>query len=70
MDEQGVVYLGDGLYVSYDGYQFKLMANSHSMPTDVVYLDHYTVNAFVSFVKRVMMISTEEKEKQDGHNLV
>jgi len=61
MDEQGVVYLGDGLYVSYDGYQFKLMANSHSMPTDVVYLDHFTVAAFVSFVKRTLVI-TEEKE--------
>jgi len=45
-DEQ---YIGDGVYVSFDGYQFVLKANSHKNPTDVIYLDPSVVQAFEEY---------------------
>lgn len=39
MDEH-ITYLGDGLYVKYDGYQIYLMANSPYNPTDTVVRKH------------------------------
>lgn len=45
------VYLGDGLYARYDGYDFALMANSATAPTDTIYLEPDTLEAFLNFVK-------------------
>lgn len=44
-------YLGDGLYASFDGYQICLMANSHTHPTDKVYLDPGTLESFERYVR-------------------
>ncbi len=46
MEVNKPVYLGDGLYANFDGYQIALMANSHSEPTAVVYMDQQTLEAF------------------------
>ena len=48
-------YLGDGLYVDYDGYQIALGANDpvHKCPTDVVYLNAETVSAFLRYLDRL-----------------
>jgi hypothetical protein len=43
-------YLGDGLYVSFDGYQLALKANSHEYPTDIVYLEPIVWDNLVKFV--------------------
>lgn len=32
-------YLGDGVYIHYDGYGLELRANHHANPTDKVYLE-------------------------------
>lgn len=32
-------YIGDGVYVVFDGYGFWLHANSHDNPTDRIYLE-------------------------------
>ena len=56
---ENVEYLGDGLYASFDGYQFKLMANSCVSPTDIVYLEPSVYFAFTKFV---------EKKLQKGGN--
>jgi hypothetical protein len=49
-------YLGDGLYVSFDGYQLSLKANGdgvNSLPTDTVYIEQSVWNNLVEYVKRV-----------------
>ena len=48
-------YLGDGLYAKFENMQVVLMANSHSNPTDTVYLEWPDVyNALVKFVERIV----------------
>jgi len=39
------IYLGEGVYAEWDGFQIKLMANSHEEPTDVVYLEPQVLEA-------------------------
>ena len=46
-------YLGDGLYVSFDGYQLALKANGHEHPTDVVYLEPRVWGNLVKFVEQL-----------------
>lgn len=46
-----VEYLGDGVYISDQGYKLKLMANDHLNPSDVIYLDQSTFQALLEFVK-------------------
>ena len=58
-------YLGDGLYAEFDGYHVKLMANSKTMPTDVVYMDPYTLAAFQKFIERIIAQQSEEEETKD-----
>lgn len=48
-----VEYLGDGLYILFDGYQIWLMANSHIEPTDKVALDLHVYHAFLKWSKRL-----------------
>lgn len=50
MKLQHQIYLGDGVYASYDGYQIRLAANSPTEPTDVVFLDASTYNALLRYV--------------------
>ena len=45
-------YLGDGLYVEFDGYQTKLWANRDGMRHEV-YLDSNVMKTLFSFVTRV-----------------
>jgi len=44
-------YLGDGLYVNYDGYQFCLRTERDGK-WEEVYLEPYTLDSFIKFVKR------------------
>jgi hypothetical protein len=44
-------YLGDGLYASHDGWQFKLRAPNHD-GDHVVYLEPSVVAAFLDYVKQ------------------
>jgi len=39
------IYLGDGVYSRFDGYGIILHANSHDVPTDVIYLDPEVLKA-------------------------
>lgn len=45
-------YLGDGLYASYDGYQFKLRA-PHLLVDHEVYLEPNVLLAFSNYVKEI-----------------
>lgn len=52
--KNGVSYLGDGLYASFDGYQISLMANSHIQPTDTVYLNGAVCRNFVAYIEQIV----------------
>ncbi len=61
--EDNLEYLGDGLYVKFDGYQVYLMANSHITPSDTVALDPHVLRAFLQYVKRI----NEKKAEEDAN---
>ena len=46
------VYLGDGLYASWDGYQVRLMANDQLLPTDVVYVNDEVALELIAYLKK------------------
>jgi len=50
-------YLGDGVYVEYDGFHFKLMANDHINPSDTIYLEHGVLAALNRFAERTSEVS-------------
>jgi hypothetical protein len=45
-------YLGDGLYVSFDGFQFRLWTERDSGVHEV-FLDPQTLESFLAYVKHV-----------------
>ena len=45
------VYLGDGVYASFDGYQIWLAVNHHE--NQVVALEPQVLNALVEYAKRI-----------------
>jgi hypothetical protein len=50
---KNVTYLGDGLYVSYDGYQVKLYAYNGINITNECYLDRHTLESFLAYLKKL-----------------
>lgn len=58
-------YLGDGLYASFDGFQFCLRAPRGS--TDhVVYLDSATMHAFDQFRKNIAAANRAARDQPDN----
>lgn len=53
---QGREYLGDGLYVEFDGHQLKLAASNGMFDHDTVYLEASTFRALMDYVKRIGMV--------------
>jgi len=45
------VYLGDGLYAAFDGYQIELYASNGINKTNQVYLDSHVLAAFLKYVE-------------------
>jgi hypothetical protein len=54
-------YLGDGLYVAYDGFQIELYATNGERVTNQVYLEPAVLAAFLRYVERL-------KEPQSATN--
>ena len=46
-------YLGDGLYVSYDGYHYRLYASDGISTSNEVFLDAGVLNNFIRFLEHV-----------------
>lgn len=46
-------YLGDGLYVHFDGYQVVLSAFNGIEDTNTVYLDSSVLRAFLEYIERL-----------------
>ena len=54
-------YLGDGLYVEFDGYQFRLFTERGLGNVHEVFLEPEVMQAFLKFVEK----NTPSKEKCD-----
>jgi hypothetical protein len=52
-EEKKWQYLGDGVYVKYDGYGMWLHANSHDDPTDRIYLEPQVFDSMNRFVEKI-----------------
>ena len=53
-------YIGDGVYVKFDGFGFQLHANSHDNPTDRIYLEPNVLEGLIGYAKKRML--TEESK--------
>ena len=62
MTEPGETYLGDGLYASFDGWQFRLRAPREN-GDHVVYLDGQTLIEFEKYVAEIKRASAEKSVK-------
>ena len=51
-------YLGDGVYVSYEGYYIKLMVKDDKNP-QVIYLEDNVLDALLSFCRRNHIINKD-----------
>ena len=52
MPSDDSTYLGDGLFVDFDGYYVELYASNGVRSTNTVFLDPSVLNAFLSYVKQ------------------
>jgi len=46
-------YIGDGVYVKYDGFGIWLSANDNERPTDKIYIEPDVMAGLVGFVERI-----------------
>lgn len=46
-------YLGDGVYMHFDGYNIWLYANNHIYPTDKICLEPKIVSCFIKQIERI-----------------
>ena len=58
-ERQNEDYLGDGVYVEYDGFGIMAKSNDHLNPTDTVYFEPWVLQAFIRFAER-MGVKTKE----------
>ena len=49
-------YIGDGVYVEYDGFSIIAKANDFNNPTDTIYFEPGVVAAFIRFAERVGVV--------------
>lgn len=45
-------YIGDGVYVEFDGFGVWAKANHHEHPTDQVYFEPMVLKGFIRFLRR------------------
>lgn len=48
-------YLGDGVYVDYDGFHVKLMTGDHRCPDNTIFLEDSVLQALMRYLKRIGM---------------
>jgi len=55
-------YIGDGVYVTYDGFGIWLFANDDKNPTDKIYLEPSVLNKLNHFYDRVIKAKEQDNE--------
>jgi len=56
MEKDQCLYLGDGVYLYYDGFGFELRANDHKNPTDIIYLDCAVASVLVKNLEATLKL--------------
>ena len=56
---EGIQYIGDGVYVKFEGGDVVLMANSRESPTDTIYLEPGVYEALVRVVEQARAEASE-----------
>ena len=54
------IYLGDGVYLTHDGYQAKLYTTDGKNETNTIYLDDNVIDVLIEELK-------ELRERRNGH---
>jgi hypothetical protein len=54
------MYLGDGLYADYDGFQVEVYASNSIKATNRVFFDPEVLTAFISYVKKLGLTNGQE----------
>lgn len=57
-----IEYIGDGVYVQFDGYGYELRANDHRFPTDKIYLEPEVFESLLRFEKQCENKTTETSD--------
>ena len=58
-----VRYIGDGVYAQFDGGGFWLLANSHTDPTDRVYLEFGVLDALERYSREIHAYYAEGQQE-------
>ena len=53
-------YLGDGLYVEFDGYQIRLFASNGMKDTGEVFLEPEVLRSFIKYAERLGIRTSDE----------
>jgi hypothetical protein len=53
IQEETKDYLGDGVYVDFDGYQIWLKANDYNNPTDQIALEPNVIESLMRYIERL-----------------
>lgn len=64
LDDNRPEYIGDGVYVTFDGWHLELRLNSHTDPV-LVYLEPCVMDRLVLYYCKVL--DEKVKEKPDAH---
>jgi len=49
-------YIGDGVYVRFDGFGLELRANSSECPTDTIYLEPEVLAKLLQLINRLNLV--------------
>ncbi len=52
-------YLGDSVYVDFDGYQVELTTNNGEGPTNIIYLEPHVYVALLEYVEQLKSKAAE-----------
>ena len=58
-----VDYMGDGVYVEFDGFGIMLKANDHLNPTDEIYLEPEVLDKVIAFRERMKKKYAKKNEE-------
>jgi hypothetical protein len=58
-------YLGDGVYIKFDGFAVVLMANHHETPTDTIVLEPSVLEALGHYRDRIVKLAEEYKTAKE-----
>lgn len=63
---ESIRYIGDGVYARFDGGGFWLLANSHTEPTDRVYLEFDVLDALERYARDIRAYYAEDRREAFG----